>query len=108
MSGAWLDAYTPASLAMARPRRGGGPGGPHFSQEFRFGHAGNHEIEAQKVGVDPRSEERDIVALDGGAHLGLQGIAVEHLPPVGPVFFAARSGAREIAEELAQAVACHG
>src|SRR2546428_9617505 len=107
MSGAWLDAYTPTSSAMARSRRGGGPGGPHFSQEFRFGHAGDHEVETQKVGVDARSEERDVVALDGGAHFGLQGIAVEDLPPVSPVFLAERSGTLKIEEELAQPVISH-
>src|SRR5712692_521446 len=108
MSGAWLDAYTPISLAMARSRRGGGPGGPHFSQEFRFGHSGNHEVEAQKVRVDPRSEERDVVALDRGAHFGLQGIAVEDLLPAGPVFLAERGRTLKIEEELAQPIVSHG
>src|SRR6266571_4181720 len=107
ISGAWLEANTPASLAMARPRRGGGPGGSHFSQEFRFGHSGNHEVEAQKVGVDPRGEERDVVALDRGAHFGLQGIAVENLLPAGAVFLAERSGTLKIEEELAQPVVSH-
>src|SRR6266508_2289282 len=107
MSGAWLDANTPTSSAMARSRRRCGPGGPHPFQELRFRHAGNHEVEAQKIGVDARSEECDVVALDGGAHFGLQGIAVEDLPPIGPVFFAERSGTLEIEEELAQPVVSH-
>src|SRR6266446_8176130 len=92
---------------MARPRGGGGPGGPHPFQELRFGHAGNHEVEAQKVGVDPRSEECDVVALDGGAHFGLQGIAVEDRLTVGAVFLAERSGTLKIEEELAQPVVSH-
>src|SRR5712691_2556684 len=108
ISGAWLDAYTPTSLAMARPRRGGGPGGPHFSQEFRFGHAGNHEVEAQKVRIDPWREECHVVALDRGAHLWFQWIPVEDLLPVGAVLFAERSRTLKIEEELAQPVVSHG
>src|SRR5712691_9088227 len=108
MSGAWLEANTPASLAMARPRRRVGPGGPHFFQEIRLGHSCDHEIEPEQVRVDPRREERDVVALNRGAHFGLQGIAVENLLPVGAVFVAERSGTLEIEEELAQPIVSHG
>src|SRR5882762_1904168 len=108
MSGAWLEANTPTSLAMARPRRRVGPGGPHFFQEVRLRHPGDHEIEPEQVGVDPRREKRDVVALDRSAHLGLQGIAVEDLLPVGAVFVAERSGTLEIEEELAQPIVSHG
>src|SRR5260370_42638314 len=64
ISGAWLDAYTPTSLAMARPRRGGGPGGSHFSQEIRLGHSRDPQIKPKPARVDPRREEGHSVALD--------------------------------------------
>src|SRR2546428_1082167 len=108
MSGAWLEANTPASLAMARPRRSVGPGGSHFFQEIRFGHSGDHEIEPEQVRVDPRREEGYVVALDRGPHFGLQRIAVENLLPVGAVLLAERRGALKIEEELAQPVVSHG
>src|SRR6266853_1473680 len=108
MSGAWLEANTPTSLAMARPRRRGRSGGPHFSQEIRLGHSGDHEIETQKIRVDPRREEGHVVALDRGTHLGLQGIAIEDLLPVGAVLVAEHGGALKIEEELAQPVVSHG
>src|SRR5438874_1326284 len=108
MSGAWLEANTPARLAMARPRRRVGPGGPHFFQEIGLGHAGDHKIKPEEVRVDPGCEERDVVALDRRPHLGLQGIAVEDILPVGAVFVAERSGALEIEEELAQPIVSHG
>src|SRR5260370_24222699 len=108
MSGAWLEANTPTSLAMARPRRGVGPGGPHFVQEIRLGHSSDHEIEPEQVRIDPRREEGYVVALDRGPHLGLQGIAVENFLPVGAVLVAERGGALKVEEELAQPVVSHG
>src|SRR5467141_2215482 len=108
MSGAWLEANTPASLAMARPRRSVGPGGSHFFQEIRFGHSGDHEIEPEQVRVDPRREESYVVALDRGPHFGLQRIAVENLLPVGAVLVAEHRGALKIEEELAQPIVSHG
>src|SRR5256885_13228083 len=108
MSGAWLEANTPTSLAMARPRRSVGPGGPHLFQEIRLGHSRDHEIEPEQIRVDPPREERDVVALDRRPHLGLEGIAVEDLLPVGAVFAAERRGALEIEEELAEPVISHG
>src|SRR5258708_25448161 len=92
ISGAWLDAYTPTSLAMARPRRGGGPGGSHFSQEIRLGHSRDHEIEPKQVRVDPRREEGHVVALARGPHLGLQRIAVGNLLPGAALLLAEASG----------------
>src|SRR5256885_14064269 len=93
---------------MARPRRGGGPGGPHFFQEIRLGHSRDHEIEPEEIRVDPGREERDVVALDCGTHLGPQRIAVEDLLPVGAVFVAERSGALQIEEEFAEPIISHG
>src|SRR5712691_6998329 len=107
MSGAWLEANTPASLAMARPRRSVGPGGSHFFQEIRFGHSGDHEIEPEQVRVDPRREVGYVVALDRGPHFGLQRIAVENLLPVGAVLVAEHRGALKIEEELAQPIVSH-
>src|SRR5260370_20251105 len=108
MSGAWLEANTPTSLAMARPRRRGSSGGPHFSQEIRLGHSGDNKMETQNIRVDQRREEGHVVALDRGTHLGLQGIAIEDLLPVGAVLVAERGGALKIEEELAQPVVSHG
>src|SRR6266699_4983316 len=108
ISGAWLEANTPTSLAMARPRRRGRSGGPHILEEIRIGHSGDYEIETQKIRVDPRREEGHVVALDRGTHLGLQGIAIEDLLPVGAVLVAERRGALKIEEELAQPVVSHG
>src|SRR3981189_223599 len=93
---------------MARSRRGVGPGGPHFFEEIRLGHPGDHEIKPEEIRVDPRREERDVVALDRCPHLWLQRIAVEDLLPVGAVFLAERSGALQIEEELAQPIVSHG
>src|SRR2546423_15691935 len=93
---------------MARPRRSVGPGGPHFFQEIRLGHSRDHEIEPEQVRVDPRREERDVVALDRRPDLGLEGIAVEDLLPGGAVFAAERRGALGIEEELAEPVISHG
>src|SRR6266852_1781005 len=107
ISGAWLDAYTPTSLAMARPRRSGGPGGSHFSQEIGLGHSGDHEIEPEEIRVDPRRQEGHVVALDRGPHFGLQRIAVENLLPAGAVLVAERGGALKIEKELAQPVVSH-
>src|SRR5499427_3731321 len=86
ISGAWLDANTPTSLAMAGPRRGFRPGVAHLAQKLRLGHPGDDEVEAQQVGVDARCEKCDIVALDCLAHLGLQGIAIQDLLAVCTVF----------------------
>src|SRR5205823_6204957 len=108
MSGAWLEANTPARLAMARPRRGVCAGGPHFFQEIRLGHSRDHEIEPEEIRVDPGREERDVVALYRSTHLGLQGIAVEDLLPVGAVFVAERSGALQIEEEFGEPIVSHG
>src|SRR5258708_12378439 len=108
ISGAWLDAYTPTSLAMARPRRGGGAGGSHVSQEIRRGHSRDHEIEPKQVRVDPRREEGHVVALDRGPHFGLQRIAVENLLPAGAVLVAERRGALKIEKKFAQPVVSHG
>src|SRR6266853_6028661 len=108
MSGAWLDANTPASLAMARPRRRVGPRRPHFFQEISLGHSGDHEIEPEQVRVDRRREEGDVVALDRAAHLRLERIAVEDLLPVGAVLVAELRGALKVEEELAQPVVSHG
>src|SRR5882672_8569095 len=108
MSGAWLAAYTPTSLAMAGPSRRFGSGVAHLFQELGLGHPGDHEIEAQQVGIDPRGEEDHVIALDRLAHLRLEGIAVQNLAPVGAVLFAERSGALEIEEELAQPIVSHG
>src|SRR5258705_222233 len=107
ISGAWLEANTPTSLAMARPRRGVGPGRPHFFQEIGLGHSGDHEIEPEEIRVDPRREEGHVVALDRGPHLGLQGIAIEDLLPVGAVLIAELGGALKIEKELAQPVVSH-
>src|SRR5258708_38852781 len=107
MSGAWLEANTPTSLAMARPRRRGRSGGPHFSQEIRLGHSGDHEIETQKIRVDPRREEGHVVALDRGTHLGLQGIAIENLLPLGAALFAERRGGLKLEDELAHHAGSH-
>src|SRR5437763_8878569 len=108
MSGAWLEANTPARLAMARPRRGVCAGGPHFFQEIRLGHSRDHEIEPEEIRVDPGREERDVVALDRSTHLGLQGIAVEDLLPVGAVFVAERRGALQIEDEFDEKIVSHG
>src|SRR2546430_17170020 len=101
MSGAWLEANTPARLAMARPRRGVCAGGPHIFQEIRLGHSRDHEIETEGIRVDPGREERDVVALDRNTHLGLLGIAIEGLLPVWAEFLGALSGALQVAEECA-------
>src|SRR5689334_13299725 len=108
MSGAWLEANTPTSLAMAGPRRRLGARVAHLCEELGLGHAGDDEIEAQQIGIDPRREENDVVALDRLAHLGLQGIAIEDLLPVGAVLGAQGRGALEIEEKLAQPVVSHG
>src|SRR5207244_7818277 len=97
-----------ALLAMARSRRGVGPGGSHLFQEIPFGHSGDHEIEPEQVRVDPRREEGYVVALDRGPHFGLQRIAVENLLPVGAVLVAEHRGALKIEEELAQPIVSHG
>src|SRR4029077_5478583 len=86
MSGAWLEANTPPSLAMAGPRRRFGPGVPDFLQELRFGHAGDDEVEAQQVRIDPGGEEHHVIALDCLAHLGLQRVAIEDLLAIAAVF----------------------
>src|SRR4051812_33689760 len=107
-SGAWLDAKTPASSAMAGPRGGIGAGRAHLAEELRVGHAAHDEIEAQQIRVDPRGEERDVVLLHRGAHLGLQGIALQDLAAVGAVLGAQRRRALQVEEELAQPVVSHG
>src|SRR5258705_686509 len=81
ISGAWLEANTPTSLAMARPRRRVGAGGAHFFQEIGLGHSGNYEIKPQEIRVDPRREEGHVVALDRGPHFRLQRTAVQNLLP---------------------------
>src|SRR5258708_40147018 len=108
ISGAWLEANTPTSLAMARPRRGVGPGRPHFLQEIRLGHSGDNEIEPEEIRVDPRREEGHVVALDRGPHFGLQRVAVENFLPVGAVLIAERRGALKIEKKFAQPVVSHG
>src|SRR5882672_467642 len=108
MSGAWLEANTPTSLAMAGPRGVLGAGVAHLGEEFALGHAGDDEIEAQEIGVHARREKNDVVALHRLAHLGFQGIAVQDLFPVGAVFRAEGRGALEIEEKLAQPIVSHG
>src|SRR5574342_653426 len=93
---------------MARSRRVGGPGCSDLLQELGFWHAGHHEIEAQQIGVDPRREEGDVVALDRGPHLGLEAIAIEDLLAIGAVFLTKRRRALQIEEKLAQPVISHG
>src|SRR5258706_15430979 len=107
ISGAWLEANPPTSLAMARPRRRVGAGGAHFFQEIGLGHSGDNEIEPEEIGVDPRREEGHVVALDRGPHFGLQGIAVEDLLAVGAVLIAELGGALKIEKELAQPIVSH-
>src|SRR5262252_7456751 len=99
MSGAWLAAYTPTSLAMARPRGVFSPGAAHLREELGLGHAGDDEIEAQQVGIHPRGEENDVVALDRLAHFGFQGIAVQDLLAVRPVLRPEGRGALKIEEQ---------
>ena len=55
-------------------------------EELVLGHAGDDEVEAQQIGIHPRREEHDVVALDRLAHLGFQGITVQDLLAVRPVF----------------------
>src|SRR5260370_14022754 len=69
ISGAWLDAYTPTSLAMARPRRGGGPGGSHFSQGIPLGHSPDPEIEPKQGKVEPPRGESQLRPPQPRAHL---------------------------------------
>src|SRR5262245_50408296 len=107
MSGAWLAAYTPTSLAMAGPRRGFRAGVAHLGEELPLRHPADDEVEAQQVGVDARCEEHDVVALDRLAHLGLQGVAIEYLLPVRAVLGAQRRRALKIEEKLAQPVVSH-
>src|SRR3954470_13995252 len=107
-SGAWLEAKTPASSAMAGPRRGVGAGGADLRQELALGHAAHHEVEAQQVRIHARREEGDVVLLDRRAHLGLQRIAVQDFRAVRAVLGAERRGALKIEEELAQPVVAHG
>src|SRR5882672_6392796 len=85
MSGAWLEANTPTSLAMAGPRGALGAGVAHLGVEFALGDAGGDEIEAQEIGVHGRRKKNDGVALHRGAQLGFQGIAVQDRLPVGAV-----------------------
>src|SRR5262245_4330136 len=107
ISGAWLEANTPTSLAMAGPRGGFGSGVAHLLQELGLRHSRDDEIESKQVGIDPGGEKYDIVALDRLAHLGLQGVAIEDLPAVGAIFLAERRGALKIEEKLAQPVVSH-
>src|SRR5690348_16216808 len=107
MSGAWLEANTPTSLAMARPRGGFRSGIADLLQELRLGHPDDDEVEPQQVGIDPRREEHHVVALDRLAHLGLQGIAVGDLRASGAILRAQGRGALEIEEQLAQPVVSH-
>src|SRR5882672_2313458 len=108
MSGAWLEANTPTSLAMAGPRRRFGSGAPDFLQELRFGHAGDDEVEAQQVRIDPGGEKHHVIALDCLAHLGLQRVAIEDLLAVAAVFDAQGRGALEVEKKLAQPIVSHG
>src|SRR5262249_25448488 len=108
MSGAWLDAYTPTSLAMAGPRRRLGAGAAHLREKLALGHARDDEVEAQQIGIHPRGQEHDVVALDRLAHLGLQWIAVEDLLAVRTVLRAEGRGALQVEEKLAQPVVSHG
>src|SRR5882724_572004 len=107
MSGAWLAANTPTSLAMAGSRGRFRPGVAHFLQEFRLGHAADHEIKAQQVGIHPRCEEHHVIALDRFAHLGLQRIAVQDALSARPVLLAQGRGALKVEEKLAQPVVSH-
>src|SRR6267378_3815564 len=92
---------------MARSRRGLGAGVAHFLQEFGLGHAGDDEVEAQQIGIDPRGEEYHVIALGRLAHLGLQRIAVQDLLPAGAVLLAQWRGALKIEEKLAQPIVSH-
>src|SRR5579864_1765709 len=107
MSGAWLEANTPTSLAMAGPRCGHRTRFFHLAEEFRLGHADDDEVEPEQVGIHPRREKRHVVALDGSAHLRLEGIAVEDRLAVGPVFRAERRGTLQVEEKLAQPIVAH-
>src|SRR5260221_6332911 len=69
ISGAWLEAKTPTSSAMAGPRRHVRSCVPHLAQKLRLGHARHDEVEAQQVGIDARREERHVVPFDRGTHL---------------------------------------
>src|SRR5258708_23806 len=76
MSGAWLEANTPTSLAMARPCRRGRSGGPHLSPEIRLGPSGRPKIDTQKIRGEPRRRaavglllhEQEVLHVRGSAH----------------------------------------
>jgi len=72
MSGAWLEANTPASLAMARLAAASAPRFSLFSENplrtFR-----RHEIEPEQEGLTRDATKATSSALDRGPHSGFSG-----------------------------------
>src|SRR5207249_344891 len=95
MSGPWLAANAPTSLAMVQT-----------PDEFVVLHASGEEVVAQEIRIGARREERHVVLGDGALHALIKRIARED-------FFARRAefgrGRRrlQVEEELGEPVIAH-
>src|SRR5438094_9914502 len=96
MSGPWLAANAPTSLAMVQT-----------PDEFVVLHASGEEVVAQEIRIGARGEERHVVLGDGALHALIERIAREDLFARGAEL-GRRRGRLQVEEELTQPVVAHG